>query len=177
MIPIDFQVTWSKVKVKPLFSAHCVVRSIFFNPFTWSIPNLVQGLHPISCWSLFIFRSRVQRSRSNYSFEPSVLSTLYILIAWLLALYRFCFYREDRPEFCTMGGGGHRCFWNISCLSSSLEPLCQFQPNDTHNLIKWKIIVTLWKYSRTTGLYSTKLSREYPLVYDKGRAKMSSKGR
>ena len=34
----------SKVKVKPLFSAHCVVRSISFDPFTWSIPNLVQGL-------------------------------------------------------------------------------------------------------------------------------------
>ena len=54
--------------------------------------------------SLLIFRSHVQRSRSNYSFEPSVLSTLYILIPWLLALYRFCFYREDKPEFCTMGG-------------------------------------------------------------------------
>ena len=104
MIPIDFQVTCSNVKVKPLFSAHCVVRSISFEPFTWSIPNLVQGLHPISKWFLFIFRSHVQRSRSNYSFEPSVLSTLYILIPWLLALYRFCFYREDKHEFCTKGG-------------------------------------------------------------------------
>ena len=36
--------------------------------------------------------------------EPSVLSTLYILIPWLLALYRFCFYREDKREFCTKGG-------------------------------------------------------------------------
>ena len=135
MIPVDFQITCSKVKVKPLFSAHCVVRSISFDPFTWSIPNLVwvcpqwvddtnwfsghmfkvQGqttrsisfdpftwsipnlakrLHPISRWSLFIFRSHVRRSRSNYSFEPSVLSTLYILTPWLLASYRFCFYRE-----------------------------------------------------------------------------------
>ena len=29
---------------------------------------------------------------------------LYILIPWLLASYRFCFYREDKPENCTMGG-------------------------------------------------------------------------
>ena len=44
MIPIDFEVTYSKVKIKPLFSAHCVVRSISFEPFTWSIPNLVFGV-------------------------------------------------------------------------------------------------------------------------------------
>ena len=46
MIPIDFKVTCSKVKVKPLFRAQCVVCSISFDPFTWSIPNLVQGLQP-----------------------------------------------------------------------------------------------------------------------------------
>ena len=102
MIPIDFQVTCSKVKVKLLFSAHCVVRSISFDPFIWSIPNLVQGL--MSWWSLLIFRSRVQRSRSNHSFDPSVLSTLYILIPCLLASDRFCFYREDKPKFCTREG-------------------------------------------------------------------------
>ena len=79
-------------------------RSISFDPFTWSIQNLVKGLHPISRWSLFIFKSHVQRSRSNYrySFETSVLSTLYILILCLIASDRFCFYREDKP--CTMGG-------------------------------------------------------------------------
>ena len=49
-----------------------------------------------------IFKSHVQRSRSNYSSEPNVLST--ILIPCLLALDRFCFYREDKPEFCTMVG-------------------------------------------------------------------------
>ena len=49
------------------------------------------------------FRSPVQKSRSNHSFEPTVLSTLYILIPCLLASDRFCFYREDKPEFCTMG--------------------------------------------------------------------------
>ena len=104
MIPIDFQVTCLKVKVKPFFWAQCVVRSISLDPFTWTIPNLVQGMPLMSRWSLLIFRAHVQRSRSNYFSEPSVLSTIYILIPCLLALDRFCFHREDKPEFCTMGG-------------------------------------------------------------------------
>ena len=62
-----------------------VVRSISFDPFIWSIPNLVQGLPSMSRWSLLIFWSHIQRSRLNHSFEPSVLSTLYILISCLLA--------------------------------------------------------------------------------------------
>ena len=78
MIPIDFQVTWSKVKVKPIFSAQCVVHSISFDPFTWSIPYLVQELPSMSRWSLLIFRSHVQRSRSNHSSKPSVLSAQYL---------------------------------------------------------------------------------------------------
>ena len=49
----------------------------------------------MSRWSLLIFRSHIQSLRSNHSFEPSVLSTLYILILCLLASDRFCFYRED----------------------------------------------------------------------------------
>ena len=144
-----------------------VVRSISFDPFTWSLLNLVQGLHLMSIWSLLIFRSHVQRSRSKHSLNPSVLSaqslltlsldhyqtwcrgcaqwvdnlfwfsghmfkgqgqstiltpvwcplnifwplhlintmsTLYILIPCLLALDRLCFYREDKSDFCTMGG-------------------------------------------------------------------------
>ena len=81
-----------------------VVRSISFDPFTWSIPNLVQGLPSTSRWSLLIFRSHFQRSRSNHPSQPSVLSTLYILISCLLTLDKFCFYREDKPKFCTMGG-------------------------------------------------------------------------
>ena len=56
MIPIDFQVTCSKVKVKPLFSAQYVVRSISFDPFTWSILNLVQGLLSMSRWTLLILK-------------------------------------------------------------------------------------------------------------------------
>ena len=35
--------------------------------------------------------------------QITLLSTLYILISCLLASDRFCFYREDKPEFCTMG--------------------------------------------------------------------------
>ena len=56
-----------------------VVRSISFGPFTWSIPNLVQGLPSLSKWSMLIFRSHVQRSRSNHSSQPTVLSAQYLL--------------------------------------------------------------------------------------------------
>ena len=65
--------------------------------------NLVQGLLKMSRCSLLIFRSHFQRSRSNHSSQPTVLSTLYILIHCWLASSRFCFYREDKPEFSTMG--------------------------------------------------------------------------
>ena len=51
----------------PLFSAQCAVCLISFDPFTWSITNLVQGLLWMSTWSLWIFRSHVQGSRSNHS--------------------------------------------------------------------------------------------------------------
>ena len=56
-----------------------LVRSISFDPFTWSIPNLMQGLPSMSRWSLLIFRSHVQRSRSNHSSLPTVLSAQYLL--------------------------------------------------------------------------------------------------
>ena len=55
-----------------------VVHSISFDPLTLSIPNLLQGLPSISRWSLLIFRSHVQRSRSNHSSQPTVLSTQYL---------------------------------------------------------------------------------------------------
>ena len=70
-----------------------VVRSISFDPFTWSIPNLVQALPSMSRWSLLIFRSHVQRSRSNHCV------VYFVYFNSLLT----CFYREDKPEFCTMG--------------------------------------------------------------------------
>ena len=56
-----------------------VVRSISFDPFTWSTPNMVQGLPLMSRWYLLIFRSHVQRSRSNHSSKPRVLSGQYLL--------------------------------------------------------------------------------------------------
>ena len=90
MIPIDFQVTCSKVKVKPLFSAHCVVCSISFDPFTWSIPYLVQGLPSMSIWFLLIFRSHVQRSRSNHSAQPTVLCAKYLLNTLLDQYQTWC---------------------------------------------------------------------------------------
>ena len=51
-----------------------VVRSISFDPFTGSIPNLMQGLPLMSRRSPWIFRSYVQRSRSNHSSQSTVLS-------------------------------------------------------------------------------------------------------
>ena len=67
-----------------------VVRLISFDPFTWSIPNLVQGLTSMSRWSLLIFRSHVQRSRSNHSLEPSVLSAQYLLTPSLDQYQTWC---------------------------------------------------------------------------------------
>ena len=126
MILIDFQGTYSKVKVKPLLSDHCVVRSISFDPFTWSIPNLFQGLPSMSRWSLLIFRSHVQRSRSNYI-------NINILIPWWLASYRFCFYREDKLEFCTMGG--------IDVSETFLVKM-NFLTNE---YVKWQVNIKIWQ--------------------------------
>ena len=100
MIPIDFQVTCSKVKVKPLFSAHCVVCSISFDPFTWSISNLVQGLPSEWVDDPYWFSGHMFKGQG----QTTVLSAQYLLIPCLLASDRFCFYREDKPEFCTKGG-------------------------------------------------------------------------
>ena len=77
-----------------------VVRSISFDPFTWSIPILVQGLCPISRWSLLIFRTHVQRSRSNHSSQPTALSAQCLLTpSWSLDQYqtwcRGCAQKED----------------------------------------------------------------------------------
>ena len=67
-----------------------VVHSISFDPFIWSIPNLVQGLPSMSKWSLLIFRSHVQRSRSHHSFEPTVLSAQYLLTPSLDQYQTWC---------------------------------------------------------------------------------------
>ena len=57
-----------------LLSPLCCLLNIF-DSFTWSIPNLVQGLPSMSRWSLLIFRSHVQKSRSNHSWAQCVLLT------------------------------------------------------------------------------------------------------
>ena len=151
MVPIDFQVTCSKVKVKPL----CCPLNIFWS--LHQINNLVQGLPSMSRWSLWFsghmfkgqgqttllahcvvrsifltpslnwcrgcpqwvdspywFSGHDQRSRSNHSFEPTVLFAQYLLIPCLLASDRFFFYREDTPEFCNTGAYmflKHFLFW------------------------------------------------------------------
>ena len=76
---LDQYQTWLPISSWPLliirskvFWAQFVVRSISFDSFNWSIPNLVQGLHPISRWSLLILRSHVQRSRTNPSAVCSI---------------------------------------------------------------------------------------------------------
>ena len=63
-----------------------LVRPISFDPFTWSIPNLVQGLPSMSRWSLLIFRS----SRSNHSSLPNVLSAQYLLTPSLGQYQTWC---------------------------------------------------------------------------------------
>ena len=67
-----------------------LVRSISFDPFTWSITNLVQGLPTMSRWSLLIFRSHVQRSRSKHSSQPTVLSGQYLLTPSLDQYQTWC---------------------------------------------------------------------------------------
>ena len=57
----------------------CCPLNIFWPPHLIKT-KLGAGVGLISKWSLLIFRSHVHRSRSKYSFEPSVLFTLYILI-------------------------------------------------------------------------------------------------
>ena len=75
-IVLQVSVGWSvgRLVCRPSF-----VCSISSDPFTWSIPNLVQGLSSMSKCSLLIFRSHVPRSRSNHSSQPTVLSAQYLL--------------------------------------------------------------------------------------------------
>ena len=115
MIPIDFKVTCSKVKVKPLFSSHCVVRSISFDPFTWSIPNLVQGLRQISIWSLLIFRSHVQmvKVKPLLSAHCVVHSISFLSLADLLRT-GFASTGKINLNFAPWGA---YMFWNISCFN------------------------------------------------------------
>ena len=98
-----------------------VVRSISFDPLTCSIPNLVQELPSMSRWSLMIFMSHVQRSRSNHSFEPSVLSAQYLLTPSLdqyQTLFRGCPQWVDDPCWFS----GHML--KGQCQTTLHSPLC-----------------------------------------------------
>ena len=58
MFPIDFQVTWSKVKVN-----WCPLNiSGFSGPLCWQVANLVQWMLLGSRWPLLIFLSHCSRS-------------------------------------------------------------------------------------------------------------------
>ena len=50
------------------------------------------------------FSGHMFKGQGQTTLEPKVLSTLYTFITCLLASDRFCSYREDKPEFWTMGG-------------------------------------------------------------------------
>ena len=81
-----------KVKVNALFSAHCVVCIISFDPFTWYqtwCRGCTQSGDDPYWFSGHMFRS-------NHSFEPTVLSTLYILILFSLASDRFNFVSTEQ---------------------------------------------------------------------------------
>ena len=67
-----------------------VVRSISFDPFTWSIPNLVQGLPQWEDDPYWFSRSHVQRSRSKHSSQPNVLSAQYLLTPSLVQFQTWC---------------------------------------------------------------------------------------
>ena len=91
MIPIYFQVTCSKVKVKLLFWAQFVVHFIYFNPL-------------VTCFIQVLLLQRIK--------------------TWILH------------------HGGHRCFWNISCLicrstGSTWKPLNPVSPS-------WGNLGTRW---------------------------------
>ena len=157
MIPIDFQVTCSKVKVKPLFLAHCVFLSISFEPFTWSIPYMVQGLPSMSIWSLLIFRSHVQRSRSNHSSQPTELSTQYLLTP-LLDQYqtwcRGCPQWKDDPNWFS----GH-LFKGLgqTTRSISLDPFTWSIPNlvqGLHPISRWFLFIFRSRVQRSRSNYS-----------------------
>ena len=66
-----------------------VVRSISFDPFTWSKTNLVQVLPSMSRWSLLIFRSHV-KGQGHTTLESSMLSAQYLLTPSLDQYQTWC---------------------------------------------------------------------------------------
>ena len=49
------------------------------------------------------FSGHIFKGQGQTTLLSPVCCPLYIFFPWLLASYRFCFYREDKPEFCTVG--------------------------------------------------------------------------
>ena len=83
--PIDFQVTWSKVKVKTSSLYTNVVHSISFHPFALKLPNLEQWMPLVSGYFPLDFRSHGQRSRwicwsSSQCYHFNILWTSCLLI-------------------------------------------------------------------------------------------------
>ena len=105
--------------------------SISFDPFTWSIPNLVQVLPSMRRWSLLILRSHVQKSRSNHPFEPSVISDQKLSV-----VYR-CRWHWS---WCCRWGWRCRllCRKLFTFPSYSPEQLDQFQPNLAQSIFGWR---------------------------------------
>ena len=71
----------------------------FFYPSTWSIPNLVKGLPSMSRWSLLIFESHDQRSRSNHSSQSHcvVCSIFFYPLHWSIPILV-----KGLPSICTV---------------------------------------------------------------------------
>ena len=97
-----------------------VVRSIFFDSFTWSIPNLVQGLPSMDRWSLLTFRSHDKRSRSNHYSQPTVLSGQYLLTPSLVQYKTF----RGCPQWVddSFWFSGH--MFKVQGQTTLLSPLC-----------------------------------------------------
>ena len=112
MIPIDIQVTCSKVKVKPLFSYHCVVRSISFDPLHDQYQTWCRG-----CAQQILIDFQATCSKVKVKLLLSPLCCPFYMVTYMVTCFvQVCFYREDKPELCTIGHWVHICSWNISCL-------------------------------------------------------------
>ena len=88
-----------------------VVCSISFDHFTWSIPNLVQGLPLMSRWSLLIFKVTCSKVKVK-------------LLFWAQCVVHFIYFNPfvtcfvqvlllQRRLTWILHHGGHRCFLNI----------------------------------------------------------------
>ena len=131
LFPIDFQVTWSGVKIKLLvfvqMSAHYLLT-----PLLLKSSNLVPWMPIASKWLLLMFRSHDQRWRSNcwslYKYCPlSIIWPLWLRVARLVAM--------DVPreknfiiDFRSHGQRSKSNWWSaykMLCAKSLLTPLLE----------------------------------------------------